>query len=409
MDNIEKDVVVTNLIEHISSRIPYMRFLFELLEVHYEDDKIKLLDDAGLDICTDGIGLFIGNSFFRLYDKAPKECEKQLLHELFHIFLGHPYLAKGKDRDENDLKCDREVERYLSYQYAKKDGFDGIRTRSSEILKYDQMKHDVWYVSESGKETSKNDGTQNGTRKEKETQEGEAQEGAAKESEDRSEKEQKIRELCRNMRFLQDYMDEETRKNVNFYGSAEGMSEERMQQTSGKPVSYEDYLRSYINATDVKGSEEEMDLVMYAYGMDLYEDVAWIEPPETTEKTRISFCMAIDTSGSCDREKVGEFFSQTKTVLDEIKQMGCVEMNIYIFVCDTRIHQEFHVTGAEQFPKGEDIVLTGGGTNFIPVFRRIEKLISEKKIDPDTGLFYFSDGYGRFPRQKSKYEILFWL
>ena len=48
-----------------------------------------------------------------------------------------------------------------------------------------------------------------------------------------------------------------------------------------------------------------------------------------------------------------------------------------------------------------------GGTDFRPVFQKVDELIKEKEFRNLKGLIYFTDGYGVFPERKPNYDTAF--
>ena len=48
-----------------------------------------------------------------------------------------------------------------------------------------------------------------------------------------------------------------------------------------------------------------------------------------------------------------------------------------------------------------------GGTDFRPVFRRVDEMIHNKEFINLKGLIYFTDGYGEFPAKKPDYDTAF--
>ena len=51
----------------------------------------------------------------------------------------------------------------------------------------------------------------------------------------------------------------------------------------------------------------------------------------------------------------------------------------------------------------------GGGTDFRPVFRRINELLNEEYFSDLRGLLFLSDGFGTFPLEKPAYDSAFIL
>ena len=49
----------------------------------------------------------------------------------------------------------------------------------------------------------------------------------------------------------------------------------------------------------------------------------------------------------------------------------------------------------------------GGGTDFRPAFRHVDRLIEEGKLERLGGVLYFTDGYGVFPEEAPPYPVTF--
>jgi predicted metal-dependent peptidase len=104
---------------------------------------------------------------------------------------------------------------------------------------------------------------------------------------------------------------------------------------------------------------------------------------------------------------VAKFLGQTKDVIEYLSGNGNKEIDFYLILCDTVIGQEFHITSLEEFPRLDELRITGGGTDFIPVFERIEELIEKGGDNGNTALFYYTDGCGRFPDRKPSFDTYF--
>lgn len=145
--------------------------------------------------------------------------------------------------------------------------------------------------------------------------------------------------------------------------------------------------------------------MIYAYGLELYGNVALVEPNEFAEKTVVELCIAVDISGSCMGEQAKRFMRHVKQVACELPGTG--GMDIWIFLCDDEIRREFHVTDIDSFPEDSDFFVSGGGTNFVPVFERVSGLLQEK--GRDTALFYYTDGCGKYPDDPPDFQTYFIL
>lgn len=117
-----------------------------------------------------------------------------------------------------------------------------------------------------------------------------------------------------------------------------------------------------------------------------------LEQPELGE-----LVVAIDTSGSLSEEELTEIASEIKAI------MATYNVKIYIIYCDAAVHPP-----VVELDRGDDVKLKmrgGGGTDYVPVFKYIEK----HGIEP-VCLLYFTDGYcNSFPKNIPDYKTLWVL
>jgi predicted metal-dependent peptidase len=105
--------------------------------------------------------------------------------------------------------------------------------------------------------------------------------------------------------------------------------------------------------------------------------------------------VAVDTSGSIDREQLRAFLSEAQGILDE-----CRPSKLIVLDCDAEVHQ------AVEFEPGDPGLCDfepqgGGGTNFAPVFDWIE----EHGVDPVI-VVYLTDLCGTFPDPVPAWDTL---
>jgi predicted metal-dependent peptidase len=103
--------------------------------------------------------------------------------------------------------------------------------------------------------------------------------------------------------------------------------------------------------------------------------------------------LAVDTSGSIDREALNQFSAELNSILE------------YANAELTVIYSDSEVTGVEVFTKS-DLPLTlhpvgGGGTDFRPAFQYVE----DHNLDPKF-FIYFTDMDGHFPDKAPDYPVL---
>lgn len=176
------------------------------------------------------------------------------------------------------------------------------------------------------------------------------------------------------------------------------------------PYDYSEFLQKFaVMSEEVKVNPDEFDYVYYTYGMSLYGNMPLIEPLEYKEDNRIrDFVVAIDTSGSVQGQLVKNFLYKTWNILKSEKNFF-YQVNIHIIQCDAKIQQEVVVHNKQEFDAYmKEIELKGfGGTDFRPVFKRVDELIASKKIQDLRGLIYFTDGKGIFPEVAPSYKTAF--
>ena len=108
--------------------------------------------------------------------------------------------------------------------------------------------------------------------------------------------------------------------------------------------------------------------------------------------------VVLDTSGSIKSAEMQEFVTE----IDAIK--GQVRARITLHACDAALSKEgpwvFEPWEAFELPQN---IRGGGGTRFTPVFEWAD----EQGLSPDL-LVYFTDAEGEFPKQESRFPVI-WL
>jgi hypothetical protein len=102
-----------------------------------------------------------------------------------------------------------------------------------------------------------------------------------------------------------------------------------------------------------------------------------------------SVVVAIDTSGSIDREMIEQFLGEVQSILDSYSPQ-----NLVILYCDTKVYEPDILEPGDQpdFSK----IRGGGGTNFWPPFEWTEKNLIDEGTIPSV-FIYFTDGEASFP------------
>lgn len=190
------------------------------------------------------------------------------------------------------------------------------------------------------------------------------------------------------------------------YGTSPGIQEWLEHAAEGKSKNYQEILRQFLKEAEVVKEEDTIDPALYLYGLECYGDVALIEPLELSEQKRLdTLVLAVDTSGSCIH-MVPVFLRETAGILTDTERM-VQRGRVYYMECDTQVTEELFFENFQQAAQemSSRTVRGGGGTDFTPVFEKIEEQIGQgTHID---GLFYLSDGDGVFPEKAPEYPVYF--
>jgi len=100
-----------------------------------------------------------------------------------------------------------------------------------------------------------------------------------------------------------------------------------------------------------------------------------------------------DTSGSISQDMMDRFHSEVAAILDDVKPR-----ELYLCQCDAAVHEWVECESSEDLKRK---ILGGGGTDFRPVFDRVEA----EGVTPDI-LIYFTDGMGCFPDTPPGYPVI---
>ena len=120
--------------------------------------------------------------------------------------------------------------------------------------------------------------------------------------------------------------------------------------------------------------------------------------------------IAVDTSGSCCGEICERFLRETCNLLRDISA-GAPVFRVLLLQCDTTIRKELLVRSGDDLDSLHETFSPQGfgGTDFCPVFERVEQLLEDGTLSKVRGLLYLSDGYGDFPDRRPDYPVAFIL
>lgn len=193
-------------------------------------------------------------------------------------------------------------------------------------------------------------------------------------------------------------------------GNVPGSMLQNLNEVNREKYDYTEFLRKFaVRGEVMKINDDEFDYIFYTYGLKLYEKMPLIEPLEYKEVKRIrEFVIAIDTSGSVLGEEVQTFVQKTYNILKNTESFFS-RINLHIIQCDAEIQEHVKITSQDEFDGWlKTMQIKGlGGTDFRPVFDKVNELIDQHEFTNLRGLIYFTDGYGIFPAKKPDYETAF--
>ncbi len=335
---------------------------------------------------------------------AGKDIGDVLLHSILHCLFLHPFFAPSHgNRKLWDLSCDiciRDIETCLGREGAASEDGMKVAVLIGRLKKHLPVLNAQWLYSVLDKEDIKEelfcrDDHRLWYAPEYIPGGPEPVEGRRKWENIAAEVELSIKKL---------------RRNASARGDFAGYFAEALEGIERRHTDYSLFLKSFGAYEEIpKVDPDSFDIALYTYGLDLYGDMPVIEPLEYSEQNTVrEFAVGIDTSLSCTMEVIREFLEKTYDVL--YASMNCGERKrLVIFQCDSKIQSEAVISDREELRDYMTKVKVQGrgGTDFRPVFRRIEELSRDKFFTNLRGLLYFTDGDGIYPETPPKYKTAF--
>ena len=193
-------------------------------------------------------------------------------------------------------------------------------------------------------------------------------------------------------------------------GQNRGGKKETLSEIEKRAYDYRRFLKQFtITREEMEQDLDSFDPVAYHYGLEHYGNLPFIEPLETREGNRLEeLVIAIDTSGSCKKETVAKFLGETRSILEE-KENFFSRWNICLIQCDSFVQDVTMIHSPKEWEAyREAVTIKGrGGTDFRPVFQKVEELREQHVFRNLKALIYFTDGDGIYPEQKPDYETAF--
>lgn len=194
------------------------------------------------------------------------------------------------------------------------------------------------------------------------------------------------------------------------YGEHAAGLVQNLAEVNREKYDYVQFLKKFASLGEVmQTDDDEFDYIFYTYGLELYQNVPLIEPLEYKAVKRIKeFVIAIDTSGSVSGEAVQNFVQKTYNILLQ-QENYFMKINLHLILCDAAVQADIKITKREELEKAimNLEIKGGGGTDFRPVFRHVDRLIQDKEFSNLKGVLYFTDGEGVYPEKQPTYRTAF--
>ena len=407
-----------------------------LVNFRYLDTALTFPDRAFYDgtIASDGkVIRYDPLCILRIYTASKEQMTRTYLHTVLHCVFHHPFTGKSVDRPLWDLACDIAVETVVNelgltctftdkkprqeYFARKLRRMTGFLT-AEKIYHYLRSCHDTEFTSQDADTGGLlvNDHTIDELKElftaddhsiwyKEDVQDA----GAA------GNRLQTVMELPE-ASVISDWkkIAEQVQMEIEMYAKVRGRESSAMIQNlravNRERYDYSAFLRQFaVSHEDMKVSDDEFDYIYYTYGLSRYGRMPLIEPLEYRTSSKIhDFVIAIDTSGSVAGDQVQSFIQKTYNILSEHDSFASA-VNIHIIQCDAALQSDTVITCSEDM----DRYLSGmeirglGGTDFRPVFRYVDELVSQGHFSDLRGLLYFTDGLGTYPEKMPCYRTAF--
>ena len=359
---------------------------------------LGLLDWApGAKPGTDGRAYFAPPDWF-----AAADAEDVLLHSVLHAMLGHPWTRGRRDAARWDLACDmaaeflrlRLLDKPLEGLYAKAFYACGDGAAYSARSVYARLEGEFPFSQDALREAFRRDS--HGywlAAAQREQRAGTSGEGVAAAW---KRQEGKLRPM------MQPHKPK--------IGSGTAHQRLALPELPDNQARFAALLREFSEVRENRHvNDADFAYSWYAYGMEHYDGMPLIEPLEYSEERKLhEMVIVLDTSASCSRGLCAWFLRAARDILCR-ELLFFDRFRLHILQCDCEVQQDALVTNLDEFQWYlEHLELYGGGgTDFRPAFRHVDRLIEGGSLERLGGVLYFTDGYGVFPEEPPPYPAAF--
>jgi len=134
------------------------------------------------------------------------------------------------------------------------------------------------------------------------------------------------------------------------------------------------------------------------------DDYDWMRPDKrllqygvyypSSKSEMLKIAVAVDTSGSVSDEQLDEFLAEMRNILQSFSSFQA-----RLLACDAAVHADMMAVHDSDFEPFLKCLSGGGGTDFRPVFSKIDD-------DPPEVLVYLTDGDGKYPDSNQPFDVI---
>jgi predicted metal-dependent peptidase len=108
----------------------------------------------------------------------------------------------------------------------------------------------------------------------------------------------------------------------------------------------------------------------------------------------LKIAVAVDTSGSVSDNQLDEFLTEVRNILQSFSSFRA-----RLLACDAAVHADMMAVHDSDFESFLKCLSGSGGTDFRPVFKKIDD-------DPPEVLVYLTDGDGTYPDSNQPFDVI---
>ena len=134
------------------------------------------------------------------------------------------------------------------------------------------------------------------------------------------------------------------------------------------------------------------------------DDYDWMRPDKrllqygvyypSSKSELLKIAVAVDTSGSVSDKQLDEFLAEIRNILQSFSSF-----RVRLLACDAAVHADMVAVHDSDFEPFLKCLSGGGGTDFRPVFSKIDD-------DPPEVLVYLTDGDGKYPDSNQPFDVI---